>query len=477
MTVGGFTEFEWLMLVEHELLLFAGVFFLIGAVDEFLVDLVWLWLRVTGKAKAQVIGAAPVSAGMIDDLSGKAAVFIPAWQEAGVIGATISHMLSVWPHRSLRVYVGCYRNDPTTIEAAIRAAGGDGRMRLVIHDRNGPSTKADCLNRLYRALEDDEQRSGALSHMVVLHDAEDMVDPAGIVLLDDAIQNAELAQLPVLPLPQPASPWIGSHYCEEFAEAHGKAMVVRDALRAAMPLAGVGCAIGRKALAKLAAGKPDRQPFAADCLTEDYELGLGIGAHGGRARFLRYRHPSGDLVATRAYFPARLDLAVRQKTRWIHGIAFQGWDRLGWRGRPADIWMQMRDRRGPFTAMVLALAYLLLVLATISWALSIMGAAPAMELSAPLEVILVLNFASFVWRALWRFGFTTREYGWAEGLRSVLRIPVTNIIAIMAGRRAFAAYARTLSGQLPVWEKTHHHAHPAISPLPATVSPARRQAI
>ncbi len=450
------------MLIEHELFLFAGVFFLIGAADEILVDLTWLWLRLKGRAKARILPASAARSDQLSDLSGKAAVFIPAWQEAGVIGATISHMLKVWPQQSLRIYVGCYRNDAATVEAAIRAAGGDGRLRLVIHDRDGPSTKADCLNRLYRALEDDELRSGNASHMVVLHDAEDMVDPAGIALLDAAIGDAELAQLPVLPLPQPASPWIGSHYCEEFAEAHGKAMVVRDALRAGMPLAGVGCAIGRSALAQLATSRADGLPFAADCLTEDYELGLGIAARGGRARFLRCRHASGELVATRAYFPARLDIAVRQKTRWIHGIAFQGWDRLGWNGRPADIWMQMRDRRGPFTAIVLAMAYFLLVLATLGWGLNMMGAGPALQLSPALKIILALNFASFVWRATWRFGFTAREYGWAEGVRSVLRIPVANIIAIMAGRRAFAAYARTLGGQLPVWDKTHHHAHPAM---------------
>ena len=35
-----------------------------------------------------------------------------------------------------------------------------------------------------------------------------------------------------------------------------------------------------------------------------------------------------------------------QKARWLHGIAFQGWERLGWWGRPVDLWMELRDRRG-----------------------------------------------------------------------------------------------------------------------------------
>lgn len=474
MTVGYFTAFEWFMLFNHELLLFAGVFFLIGAADEICMDFAWLWLRLTGRAKSRVL---PVggdgSCGSNDEprpLLGPAAIFVPAWQEAGVIGTTIDHMLSVWPHPALRLYVGCYANDRATIEAATAAATGDSRLRLVIHDRVGPTTKADCLNRLYKALREDEARCEYRARMIVIHDAEDMVDPAGLGLLDEAMDDADLAQLPVLPVPQPHSAWIGSHYCEEFAEAHGKAMVVRDALHAGMPLAGVGCAIGREALAALARTKPDRAPFAADCLTEDYELGMGISAHGGRARFLRYRRSNGQLVATRAYFPDRLDLAVRQKTRWIHGIAFQGWDRLGWHGRPAEIWMRMRDRRGPLAALVLALAYILLPAVTIGWLMNFAGYGPPLALTPQLRIILMFNFFSFAWRVAWRFAFTAREYGWAEGLRAVVRIPIANVIAIMAARRALMAYVKSLAGQMPHWDKTHHHAHPArrsIAPIGA----------
>jgi adsorption protein B len=53
--------------------------------------------------------------------------------------------------------------------------------------------------------------------------------------------------------------------------------------------------------------------------------------------------------------------AVRQKTRWIHGIALQSWDRMGWMGRPVDVWMALRDRRGPLVALVLGAAYALLL--------------------------------------------------------------------------------------------------------------------
>jgi adsorption protein B len=183
---------------------------------------------------------------------------------------------------------------------------------------------------------------------------------------------------------------------------------------------------------------------------------------GGRASFLRVRAEDGRLVATRACFPADLSLAVRQKTRWIHGIALQGWDRLGWTSRPVELWMRMRDRRGPLTGIVLAAAYLLLLIAAVLWAANLAGFGRPWELDPLARLLIMANLASFVWRAVMRFAFTAREYGGVEGLRAVLRIPVANIIAIMAGRRALFAYARTLGGALPKWDKTPHHAHPAL---------------
>lgn len=462
MELFGFTALQWLVLVQHELLLFAAIFFLIGAIDDFSVDLAWLWLRLGGQARDRRVPA-DIEAG--GPLAGQAAVFIPAWDEAMVIGPTIGHMLEAWPQRGLRIYLGCYANDMATLEAAQQAAAGDPRLRIVIHDRAGPTTKADCLNRLYRALELDEARQDAPFRMVLLHDAEDMVDPAALALLDRAIGEADMVQLPVVPLPQSGSRWIGSHYCEEFAEQHGKALVVRDALGAGVPLAGVGCAISRAALDALPRVAGSDGPFSAECLTEDYELGLVIAQMGGSSRFLRARTSCGRLIATRAYFPAQLAAAVRQKTRWVHGIAFQGWDRLGWRLHAGDLWMRLRDRRGPFTALVLAIAYLLLVLSGIAWGLSLAGLTEPLAGSPLLQTVLLLNLASLLWRIGMRFAFTAREHGLGEGLLAIARIPVANIVAIMAGRRAFMAYVRTLRGELPRWDKTEHWHHPAARGL------------
>jgi bacteriophage N4 adsorption protein B len=453
---------DWLQLIEYELLLFASFWFLVAAVDELAVDAVWLWLRLTGRS-----GDGRVPAGIqARPLSGRVALFVPAWHEARVIGDMIGHTLQAWPQEALTLYVGCYSNDPDTVAAIIAAAKDDTRVRLVINERPGPTTKADCLNRLYTALCADEAARGVPYSSVIMHDAEDMVHPAALAVMDRALAEVDFVQLPVRPEPQPSSPWIAGHYTDEFTESHAKAMVVRDALGTAIPAAGVGCGFARATLARLAQlrlAEGGAGPFASECLTEDYELGVLVYRGGGKSRFLRVRDAEGDLVATRAYFPHELEGAVRQKARWIHGIALQGWDRLGWSRRPLDMWMALRDRHGPMSAAVLAAAYLLIAIELVLGAARLSGWSPAVPISPMLVTMISLTFAAFAWRAIWRFGFTAREYGLAEGFRALLRIPVANVIAILAGRRALFAYIRTLRGELVRWDKTDHGAHPAMA--------------
>lgn len=445
---------QWFLLAHRELLLFTAVFFAVGVLDEIGLDLTYLWLRLRRRLRTPRVEEAMLPSRV---LAGDAAIFIPTWQESAVIGPTIAHLLASWRHENLRLYIGCYRNDPLTIASVVAAARGDSRIRLVIHGADGPTSKADCLNRLYRALRDDEVRNGRQARMVVLHDAEDMVDPAALPMLDLAMWDADFVQLPVLALPQSNSRFIGSHYSDEFAEAHGKAMVVRDSLGAAVPGAGVGCAIARSLLANFG-----DEPFARQSLTEDYELGLKVAAVGGTGRFLRIRTCDGRLVGTRAFFPSRHDTSVRQKTRWMHGIALQGWDRLGWRGGVADQWMQMRDRRGPLAALLLAVAYLLIGLSAAGWMAAEAGLLVKPEYPPALKVLLFFNGFGLLWRAAVRALFTAREFGWREGLWSIPRIVVSNLISIMAGRRALTAYFATLLGAPVRWDKTDHSDHPAM---------------
>ena len=455
-----FHAFEWLEFIRHESLLFVCFWFTVATIDGLVVDIRWLWLRLTGRGRAMRVR--PGVEAM--ELHGPAAVLVPAWQESGVIGTMIAHTLQVWAHRDFRLYIGCYCNDPATVGAALAAAGNDPRVRVVVHEAEGPTTKADCLNRLYRALCFDEARCGMPFRSVVLHDAEDMVHPAGLIAIDRALDYADYVQLPVRPELQTSSRWVAGHYADEFLEAHAKDLVVRDSLGAALPAAGVGCGFSRAILERLASmGRTSlgHGPFAAECLTEDYELGVLVTRAGGKGRFLRLRDSHGGLIATRSFFPARFDEAVRQKTRWIHGIAFQSWERLGWHLRPVEIWMTIRDRRGPLTALVLAIAYAQILIEGLLMLARAGGLYAGIALPPFLAVILTVNLLFFGWRAMLRYTFTAREYGSVEGLRAVLRIPIANIIAIMAGTRAFANYLRSFTGGTVRWDKTAHDIHPA----------------
>ena len=118
------------------------------------------------------------------------------------------------------------------------------------------------------------------------------------------------------------------------------------------------------------------QPFAGNSMTEDYELGLRLGALGLKTMFVRIPARPGErgVVASRGHFPATLGAAVRQKARWLGGIALAGWDRLGWSGGLGERWMRMRDRRGPLAALLLLAAYAAALLWSQLWLAEALGA-------------------------------------------------------------------------------------------------------
>jgi bacteriophage N4 adsorption protein B len=180
---------------------------------------------------------------------------------------------------------------------------------------------------------------------------------------------------------------------------------------------------------------------------------------------VRARGEDGRLIATRAFFPDRFESVVRQKCRWVLGIALQGWDRVGWDGGPIERWMRIRDRRGPLTALVLLAGYALVLLTGVMGMAVVSGVSQPVPLTPLLKGLLIANALILVWRLVTRFAFTAREYGTIEGLLAVLRLPLANVIAIIAGRRAVMRYAGTLRGHAAAWDKTEHHLHPAEARL------------
>src|SRR3546814_10227962 len=73
----------------------------------------------------------------------------------------------------------------------------DARVRLVIGPHPGPTTKADCLNALWRALLRDEAAEGTRAKAVVLHDAEDVVHAGELAIFDRLIDRHWVVQLKI----------------------------------------------------------------------------------------------------------------------------------------------------------------------------------------------------------------------------------------------------------------------------------------
>lgn len=438
----------------REATLFAAIWFLVGGLDDLAVDIIYATRRLKNNLLPRK--GAPILSDTLPP--GRIAIFIPAWDESAVIADMLRTALARFDHDDYLLYVGTYPNDLATIRAVAGLPFEDRRVRLVIGCELGPTTKADCLNALWQALLRDEEAEGITVTAVALHDAEDVVHPLELRVYAQWLQRYAAVQLPVLPLPHPRSKLVAGHYCDEFAEAHAKSLVVRQALGAGMPLAGVGCAVRRDMLGRIADARGG-VPFDATSLTEDYELGLTVAAMGGETALARVTdQSSGGLVAVRAYFPDTLGAAVRQKARWLNGIALTGWDRTGW-GRAGDIgdhWMRMRDRRATLAMPVLAIAYAALVIWGTSFGTHFLTGTSPPSLPPLMQGLLWVNLALLGWRLVMRALFVWRAYGWREALWSAPRVFVGNLVALLAARRAMVAYAAMLAGGRPRWDKTDH---------------------
>ena len=446
-------------LLLREMLGLAAVGLLISGIDDLFVDVVFFARRLTKRRHPRACAD-----DMTSPTAGWMAIVVPAWDESAVIGAMLARISATLDYPRWRVFVGVYPNDPATREAI--NAVGEPRIEIVQITRPGPTTKADCLNHLWRAVVAHEAVHGLRFKAIVLHDAEDVVHRRELAVFDQLIPRLALVQLPVEPFIDRQSRWVAGHYLDEFAESHAKDIVVREALGAAVPSAGVACAIERGMLARIAAERGGA-PFDPACFTEDYELGLRVKRLGGRGALVRIRDTRGVLVATREYFPATFRAAVRQKSRWMLGIALAGWDRMGWQGGAAERYMLWRDRKPLFSAPLLVLAYLSLAgglavaLLRATW-----PAAAGLPAIAPeggtLALLLAINGGLLAWRLAMRALFTARAHGLREGARAVPRALVANLINLVATARALRRYlAIILGGRAVTWEKTAHR-FPAV---------------
>ena len=210
----------------------AALIFVSGLDDAF-VD-AYYWLTSARRRKR-------VLARLADDKAqSEFAIMVPAWKEHDVIAAMIENTVRTLDYQAYRIYCGVYRNDAATAAEVNRmvARYPDRVVRIdVPHD--GPTCKADCLNHIVRRILSEEASGGRCVAAVVLHDSEDVIHPLELKLFNTLVPGADLVQLPVMSLERAYRDFTAGTYIDDFAEAHGKDMAVREALVGLVPGAGV----------------------------------------------------------------------------------------------------------------------------------------------------------------------------------------------------------------------------------------------
>ena len=454
-----------------------AVLILISSLDDLFIDL-WYWSRRLFRKFTVDRKYRPLTAQQLLDRDEQPlAIMVPAWLEYDVIAPMIENMVSTLDYQNYVVFVGTYINDQRTIDEVERMRRRYKQLHRVEVPHAGPTCKADCLNWVIQAIFLHEKTHGMTFAGVVLHDSEDVLHPLELRLFNYLLPRKDMIQLPVVSLERNWYEWVAGTYMDEFAEWHGKDLVVRESMTDTVPSAGVGTCFSHRALQVLA-GETQNQPFNTDSLTEDYDVGARLAKVGMNAIFVRFpvefrvlrkswfRKPYESTLkmplCVREFFPDTFRTAFRQKARWTLGIGLQGWEQMGWNGSLANRYLLFRDRKGVVTAFVSILAYVILVQLV---ALIILRQSGLWDVSFPtpfeangwIKYLLIANGIALGWRILHRCYFTTVLYGWQHGLLSIPRMVVGNFVNFMAASRAWRMFlvGKALNRKL-VWDKTMH---------------------
>jgi len=393
------------------------------------------------------------------------AIFVPLWREHRVIGGMVDHNVSAINYDNYHFFIGAYPNDEPTLDAVRQLESRYPHVHLAVCPHDGPTSKADCLNWIYQRMLLFEEHYDGEFDIVVTHDAEDLIHPESFSVTNAYADDYEMIQIPVLPLPTPFRNFLHGMYCDEFAEWQIKDMPARTIMGSFVPSNGVGTGFTRGALQKLASAEHNLI-FDPACLTEDYENGLRLHQLGCKQIFIPITRHQGSIVATREFFPQTAHSAIRQRTRWLTGIALQSWERHGWRGGFAEVYWFWRDRKGllghPISLLSNFLfAYGLLTwmgakIAETPWGLVQQGWHPALLMSTlVIQIIQICVRMSCV--------------GWLYGKWFALGVPLrtlcANWINTVATVRALSVYLRARIRHEPlVWLKTEH-AYPSRNAL------------
>jgi adsorption protein B len=436
----------------------------LSSLDDLIVDVV-AWY---GYARLRIRHRMASRSDLLNVSEKPIAVMVPSWREQAVIGRMVQENTARIRYRNYHFFLGAYPNDRATADVVEELARKLPNVHAAICPHDGPTSKADCLNWIYQHILAYEQAHGEKFQVLVTHDAEDVIHPDALRWINYYADDYEMIQLPVLPLQTPATLFTHGVYCDEFSEYQTRDMPARQLMGAFIPSNGVGTGFRRDALERLAASERNRI-FEPACLTEDYENGLRLKLLGAKQIFLPV-HASG--VATREYFPKSFRAAVRQRTRWVTGIALQTWERHGWATGVMDRYWLWRDRKGLIGNPISLATNFTVAYGIASCVVCGICAVPSRmaEAAAGLGLLLACTSAFGVYRLVYRGWCTAKVFGSWFVLLLPLRAFYANLINAVATACAVWNFARSKWTRRPLtWLKTEHQ-----FPSQAALEPEKR---
>jgi len=471
---------KWLAII------LASLMFLLG-LDDLFIDLVYWGRKLIRRFRIYEKHKRADEKRLFEAKEKPLAIMVPAWNEVGVVGEMARLAASTLDYENYQIFVGTYPNDPQTQADVDAVCLHYPNVHKVVCARPGPTSKADCLNNVIDAILRFERDARIEFAGFILHDAEDVISPMELRLYNYLLPNKDMIQIPVYPFAPEWQGFTAGHYVDEFAENHGKDVIVREALTGQVPSAGVGTCFSRRAISALLEDG-DGIAFDVQSLTEDYDIGFRLKQKGMKCIFARYSISDPQLalpqtwvpgmsrafsqvICVREHFPRDWQHAIRQKSRWIVGIVFQGTTNLGWSRKGALNYFLWRDRRGLFAYLLSFLVNLLLLVLLTMWLITVVFPEAwrfpsILSDSALLSTLLWLNGFLLVNRLFQRGWFVTRYYGIFQGLLSAPRMMWSNFVNFFANVRALRQVLEMGDSRRVAWDKTTHE-------FPALAAPAR----
>lgn len=396
----------------------------------------------------------------------KIAIMIAAWKEYEVLESMINGNISHIEYSNYDFFLGVYPNDTQTLLKAQELSHKFSNVHLVVNSKSGPTSKGQMLNELVSGILKYEDNNRARFNLFVIHDAEDIIHPLSLKLINYEAENFDFIQIPIFSLPLPVNSLVGGVYIDEFAELHTKDILVRKYFKLPVPSAGVGTALSRRLIHTVQINNKGNI-LNPKSVTEDYELGVSLNRYNLRSTFsYAYTENNGerDFIATREFFPRNFMRSVKQKTRWTVGIAFQGFVNLGWRGTLAQKYFLFRDRKGPWANSLVLFGTLVSIFyiskGLVGQPLGKVTLDYYESLGISNKILIVLSLANLLFmlnRIIQRTITTWRVYGSQMASLVIPRLIIANLINSLASIRAIYQFSKShLTGASIKWAKTQH---------------------